>query len=370
MFLQSISILNYKNIDDANLFFSPKINCFIGDNGMGKTNLLDAIYYLSFCKSHFHNVDSQNIKHDAEFFMLCGKYVFVDEAAETEISCGMKRRQRKQFKCNKKEYEKLSDHIGLLPLVLISPDDVALIVDGSDERRKFVDGVISQYNKLYLNKLLAYNNALAQRNSLLKNEKIDDGLLEILEMQMAENGNYVFEERKNFLKKFAPVFQIFYNKIAAENEQITLNYQSQHNATDNILEKMRQSRERDKILGFSTVGIHKDDLEFLLNGFPIKKFGSQGQCKTFVISLKFAQFSFLAQINGFAPVLLLDDIFDKLDARRVERIVEIVSEKMFGQIFITDTNRKHLDEILQENAKNFQIFYVEDGIVKIPPHQL
>ncbi|MCL1867622.1 MAG: DNA replication/repair protein RecF [Paludibacter sp.] len=359
MFLKTISILNYKNIDEANLIFSQKINCFIGNNGMGKTNLLDAIYYLSFCKSHFNSIDNQNIKHESDFFMLNGKYVFSD--AETEISCAVKRRQRKIFKCNKKEYEKLSDHIGLLPAVLISPDDIALIAEGSDERRKFVDGVISQYNKQYLNKLLAYNNELSQRNSLLKNEKIDETLLDVLEEQMAENGNYIFSERKKFLKKFIPVFQEFYNKISVENEQVALNYTSQHNSTDDILEKMKSARQRDKILGFSTVGVHKDDLEFLLCNFPIKKFGSQGQCKTFVIALKFAQFAFLTQTNGFSPILLLDDIFDKLDARRVEQIVELVSEKMFGQIFITDTNRKHLDEILQKNTDNFLIFEIENG---------
>ncbi|MDR1654189.1 MAG: DNA replication/repair protein RecF [Prevotellaceae bacterium] len=367
MFLQSVSILNYKNIEEANLVFSPQINCFIGNNGMGKTNLLDAIYYLSFCKSHLHSIDNQNIRHDADFFMLNGKYVFAEadveaDLAATEISCGLKRRQRKQFRCNKKEYDKLSDHIGLLPLVLISPADVALIAEGSNERRKFVDGVISQYDKPYLNKLLAYNNALSQRNSLLKAEIMDNSLLEILEMQMADNGNYIFEKRNFFLENFAPVFQEFYNKISAETEQVTLKYQSQYNSTDNILEKMRTARERDKILGFSTVGIHKDDLEFLLNSFPIKTFGSQGQCKTFVIALKLAQFAFLIQTNGFAPLLLLDDIFDKLDGKRVERIVEIVSEKMFGQIFITDTNRKHLDEILRKKTDNFQIFYVEHGV--------
>ena len=359
MFLKTISILNYRNIDEANLSFSPKINCFIGNNGVGKTNLLDSIYYLSFCKSHFNAIDNQNIKHGTDFFMLNGKYVFSE--SETEISCAVKRRQRKIFKCNKKEYEKLADHIGLLPLVQISPADIELIAEGSEQRRKFVDGVISQFNKLYLNKLIAYNNELAQRNSLLKNEKIDDTLLDVLEEQMTENSDYIFLERKKFLENFIPVFQDFYDRIAVQNEQVTINYLSQYNSTGNILDKMKSARQRDKILGFSTVGIHKDDLEFLLCDFPIKKFGSQGQCKTYVIALKLAQFAFLAQINGFSPILLLDDIFDKLDARRVEQIVELVNEKIFGQIFITDTNRKHLDEILQKNAEDFLIFEMENG---------
>jgi DNA replication and repair protein RecF len=353
--------LNYKNIEEAELAFSPNINCFIGNNGMGKTNLLDAVYYLSFCKSYFNAGDSQNIRHDAEFFMIQGKYRLNGETEE--IYCGIKRRQKKQFKRNKKEYERLSDHIGLLPLTLISPDDSTLISEGSDERRKFIDGVISQYNKSYLNHLLHYNNALRQRNALLKSETAaDDALMDIWESQMAEHGMYIYEERKRFIEEFIPVFQRFYSYISDENERISLHYRSQHDDRD-IKTSMEATRTRDRILGFSTQGIHKDELEMLLGDYPIKRVGSQGQNKTYVISLKMAQFDFLKRTHNYPPLLLLDDIFDKLDANRVKRIVELVSGDTFGQIFITDTNRKHLDRILEQIGQESFIFQVENGKV-------
>lgn len=359
MRLNSLSILNYKNIREAELVFSPKINCFIGNNGMGKTNILDAIYFLSFCKSHSNSVDSQNILHGAEFCLVQGKYT-LGEATE-DIYCGMKPRQKKQFKRNKKEYERLSDHIGLLPLVLISPDDSGLILEGSEERRKFVDGVISQYNKTYLNQLLQYNNALKQRNALLKSETlVDDSLLDIWEDQMAMFGNYIYEQRKKFIDEFIPVFQNFYAYISGGNEQISLAYHSQHHEHD-IKTRMTATRDRDRILGYSTQGIHKDELEMLLDNYPIKRVGSQGQNKTYLISLKLAQFDFLKRTHNLSPLLLLDDIFDKLDTNRVKKIVELVSNETFGQIFITDTNREHLDLILQQLEQDAIIFRVENG---------
>lgn len=363
MRLNSLSILNYKNIAEAELVFSPKINCFIGNNGMGKTNILDAIYYLSFCKSHSNSIDSQNIMHNAEFCLLQGKYQLGDTMEE--IYCGMKLRQKKQFKRNKKEYEKLSDHIGLLPLVLVSPDDSVLISEGSDERRKFVDGVISQYNKNYLNKLLQYNNALKQRNALLKSEgSIDDSLLDIWEDQMALHGTYIYEQRKLFISEFIPIFQNFYSYISGGNETISLTYHSQHQEHD-IKSRMIATRDRDKILGYSTQGIHKDELEMQLDGYPIKRVGSQGQNKTYLISLKLAQFNFLKRTHNLSPLLLLDDIFDKLDSNRVKKIVELVSGETFGQIFITDTNREHLDSILLQLGKDSVIFNVENGKVTL-----
>lgn len=359
MFLHSLSILNYKNIAEAELTFSPKINCFIGDNGMGKTNVLDAIYYLSFCKSHSNPIDSQNILHDADFFMLRGKYQVNDK--EEDIYCGMKRRQKKQFKRNKKEYERLSDHIGLLPLVLVSPSDATLISEGSEERRKFIDGVISQYNQVYLQKLLQYNNALKQRNALLKVETIQDAsLYEIWEEQMAVLGTYIYEERKKFIAEFIPVFQQFYEQISGGHEKISLDYYSQHAERD-VLQALKNTRERDRILGYSTQGVHKDELEMMLDGFPIKRVGSQGQNKTYLISLKFAQYDFLQRTHKISPILLLDDIFDKLDAKRVEQIVQLVSGDLFGQIFITDTNREHLDIILSRLTKPSTIFTVKNG---------
>ena len=359
MRLNSLSILNYKNIREANLVFSPKINCFIGNNGMGKTNILDAIYYLSFCKSHSNSIDSQNILHHSEFFLIQGKYEVGDSLEE--IYCGMKHRQKKQFKRNKKEYERLSDHIGLLPLVLVSPDDSVLISEGSEERRKFIDGVISQYNKSYLNQLLQYNNALKQRNALLKLETpVDDSLFDIWEEQMALHGNYIYEQRKLFIDEFIPIFQNFYANISGGNEQISLSYHSQHDE-HNIKDRMLATRDRDKMLGYTTQGIHKDELEMLLDGYPIKRVGSQGQNKTYLISLKLAQFNFLQRTHEISPLLLLDDIFDKLDTNRVKQIVELVSGETFGQIFITDTNREHLDLILEQLGQNATIFKVENG---------
>jgi len=363
MHLKSLSILNYKNIREADLVFSPKINCFIGNNGMGKTNLLDAIYFLSFCKSHSNSIDSQNMLHDAEFFLIQGQYQLRD--ATEDIYCGMKRRQKKQFKRNKKEYERLSDHIGLLPLVLVSPDDSVLISEGSDERRKFVDGVISQYNKTYLNQLLQYNNALKQRNALLKAEMvIDYALLDIWEDQMAMYGSYIYEQRKLFIDEFIPVFQEFYSYISGGHEQISLTYHSQHEE-HNIKDRMIATRDRDRLLGYSTQGIHKDELEMLLDGYPIKRVGSQGQNKTYLISLKLAQFDFLKRTHKLSPLLLLDDIFDKLDSIRVKKIVELVSGETFGQIFITDTNREHLDLILQQLGQEATIFRVENGEISL-----
>lgn len=359
MRIESLNILNYKNIRESELMFSPYINCFIGDNGMGKTNVLDALYFLSFCKSFSNPIDSQNIHHEADFFMLNGKYV-VNDSSE-EIYCGMKRKQKKQFKRNKKEYEKLSDHIGLLPLVFISPDDLILISEGSDERRKFIDGVISQCNHSYLQQLILYNNALKQRNALLKvDQKVDISLFEIWEEQMYIYGKYIYEQRKSFLLEFVPIFQDIYNRISGGHESIGLLYQSQYE-NENIPQKMVQTRERDLILGFSTVGIHKDELEMQLDSFPIKRVGSQGQNKTYLVSLKLAQHFFLRRVHNFPPILLLDDIFDKLDSKRVENIVRMVSGDQFGQIFITDTNREHLDSILSRISNQAQIFNVVNG---------
>lgn len=358
MHLNSLSILNYKNIGEAELTFSKNINCFIGDNGMGKTNILDAIYYLSFCKSHSNSIDSQNIKHDAEFFMLQGKYELMGN--HEEVYCGMKRKQKKQFKRNKKEYERLSDHIGMLPLVLVSPDDIELIAEGSDERRKFVDGVISQFNKTYLQQLLNYNNALKQRNALLKLETVDDSLLEIWEEQMVMYGLYIYEQRKLFVEKLIPIFQQYYQVISGGNERISLSYHSQYDKHE-MKSRMVETRSRDKLLGYSTQGIHKDELEMMLDDFPIKRVGSQGQNKTFLIALKFAQFDFLKNTHQFSPLLLLDDIFDKLDSKRVEQIVKLVGSDLFGQIFITDTNREHLDDILRQLGQEAMIFHVKNG---------
>lgn len=360
MRLDTLALLNYKNINDATLHFSPKINCFIGDNGMGKTNILDAIYYLSFCKSHSNTIDSQNIHHDAEFFLIQGEYQILGQTEQ--IYCGIKRKQRKQFRRNKKEYERLSDHIGLIPLVMVSPDDHELIDSGSEERRKFIDGVISQFNHEYLHQLLQYNNALKQRNSLLKSETgTDPDMIELWEEQMAYFGTYIYNERLKFIQEFVPVFQEFYARISGGNEKVSLKYDSQHQQYEDIKTRMKITRERDFILGYSTTGIHRDDLEMLLDAYPMKRVGSQGQNKTYLIALKFAQFEFLKKTHNHPPLVLLDDIFDKLDAKRVAQIVQLVASDMFGQIFITDTNRQHLDQLLNQIPQETTIFTVKDG---------
>ena len=363
MILKRISILNYKNLEQVELDFSPKMNCFIGQNGMGKTNLLDAVYYLSFCKSSANPIDSQNIKHNQDFFVVQGSYL-TDEGDPEEVYCGLKRRQKKQFKRNKKEYSKLSDHIGLIPLVMVSPADSELILGGSEERRRFMDVVISQYDREYLSALIRYNKAMAQRNTLLKAEvEPDDELMNVWEEMMASAGEMVFRKRNDFINEFIPTFQSFYSYISQDQEVVNLSYES-HAMQGNLLQIIRESRQRDRIMGYSLKGIHKDDLVMQLAEYPIKREGSQGQNKTYLVALKLAQFDFLRRTGGnTTPLLLLDDIFDKLDASRVEQIVKLVSGDKFGQIFITDTNRDHLDKILRKIEGEYKVFGVEQGAI-------
>lgn len=363
MILKRIAILNYKNLEQAELDFSPKMNCLIGSNGMGKTNLLDAVYYLSFCKSATNPIDSQNIRHEADFFVIQGFYE-TEAGDPEEVYCGLKRRQKKQFKRNKKEYTRLSDHIGFIPLVMVSPADAELIAGGSEERRRFMDVVISQYDKDYLEALIRYNKAMSQRNVLLKGEAEPDAeLMAVWEEMMAAMGEVVFRKRRAFIEEFIPTFQSFYSWISQDREQVDLSYVS-HAEQGELLAQLQASRPRDRIMGYSLKGVHKDDLVMQLGGFPIKREGSQGQNKTFLIALKLAQFDFLQRTaTQTAPLLLLDDIFDKLDAQRVEQIVKLVAGDRFGQIFITDTNRDHLDKILQKIEGNYKVFSVEEGVV-------
>lgn len=366
MTLHHLSIINYKNLAQVELELSPKINCFVGNNGMGKTNLLDAVYYLSFCRSYTNPVDSQIIKHDADVCMIQGRYLIEGQETEEEIYCGLRRRQKKQFKRNKKEYEKLSDHIGFIPLVMISPADIGIIQGGSDERRRFMDIAISQFDKSYMQALIRYNNALQQRNATLKMEgnAIDHTLLELWEEQMVMDGELIAEKRQAFVKEFIPVFDEFYKRISLSNEKATFDYVSQLN-DGNFREILRQTRQRDMALGHTSTGIHRDELEMLLDGFPIKKVGSQGQNKTYFVSMKLAQFHYLLKTGKRRPILLLDDIFDRLDANRVEEIVKLVSSDEFGQIFISDTNRESFDKILSRINNSQHIYSVKNGEVTI-----
>ncbi len=365
MHIKELSIVNFKNFEEAQLEFSPKLNYFLGNNGVGKTNLLDAIYYLSFCKSFFSVIELHNIRHGEDFMVLQGKYWRKEN--EEVINCGLKKGQKKQFKRNKKEYKKLSEHIGLLPLVMISPSDINLILGGSDERRKFMDGVISQYDREYLDNLIRYNRALLQRNNLLKRFAEGYGfsyeLLEPWDDQLINLGNSIHAKRVDFIEKLLPIFQRYYDTIAQGREVVQLVYESKLNE-EPMEGLLKQSMPKDRAAQYTTVGIHKDDLVLQLGDYPIKKLGSQGQKKTYLVALKLAQFDFIKQVSGIRPVLLLDDIFDKLDSKRVEQIVGLVADDNFGQIFITDTNREHLDQIITGTGAGYKIFQINDGCVE------
>ena len=364
MILEKLSIINYKNIASATLELSPKINCFIGQNGVGKTNVLDAIYFLSFCHSANNPIDSQVIMHGQEFFMLEGFYSeeLIENSYDYHISCGLKRGTKKHFKRNKKEYKRLSEHIGLIPVVVVAPSDTLLIDGGSEERRRLMDMVISQYDRSYIDAMNRYNKALQQRNVLLKQEEEPDiEVISLFEEQMAEEGEKIYKLRKAFVEELIPIFQRIHETISENREQVSLNYVS-HCQRGPLLEVIQRDRFKDRALGYSLHGIHRDDLEFMLGGHPMKREGSQGQNKTFVIALKLAQFDFLKRTNSrTTPLLLLDDIFDKLDVQRVEQIVKLVAGDDFGQIFITDTNRDHLDQILSASSHDYKIFHVDNG---------
>jgi len=360
MIINKLSVINYKNIRQAEIVCSVKTNCFFGNNGMGKTNLLDAIYYLSFCKSHINTPDSRLIRNEEDLCVLQGSYDY--GGREEDIFCAIRRGQRKQFRRNKKEYERLSEHIGLLPLVMVSPDDSDLIRGGSDERRRFVDMVISQYDKQYLNSLIQYNKAVVQRNVLLRERQNNASLYDVLEMQMATYGQHIYEKRVMFIETLIPLFSEYHKMICNSGETVGLRYASQ--LADGDLEKMlSESRARDMATGYSLVGVHKDDIEMTLDEHLIRRIGSQGQNKTYLIALKLAQYSYIASKVATKPILLLDDIFDKLDADRVEKIIGLVSGDRFGQIFITDTNRKYLDRILEAIEQDYSLFKVEQGNV-------
>jgi DNA replication and repair protein RecF len=364
VYLKQLAILNFKNYNEANFEFSSKLNAIVGDNGAGKTNVLDAIYYLSFTKSYFLQQDSLNVKHNKDFFLIKGKYIKTED--ELELSCGFKKDKKKVFKKNNKEYKKLAEHIGLIPLVMITPSDFSLISGGSEERRKFIDGVISQYNRDYLENLLNYNKVLLQRNQLLKqfakNNFFDRDLVSTYDNQLVNYGNYIHQKRKDFIIELIPVFQKYYNHISGGSEIVELEYKSQLN--ENKFEDLIQNNlEKDRITTHTTIGIHKDDIELSLSNHLIRKLGSQGQQKTYLIALKLAQFEFMSKLSKFKPILLFDDIFDKLDSKRVEHILHLVLDNNFGQIFMTDANQYRIERILSKLSENYSVFNIEKGNV-------
>lgn len=362
MFLEQLKLTDFKNYLTASLLFSEKINCFIGNNGAGKTNLLDAIYYLSFCKSYFNTIDQQNIRHGNDFFAVHGQYR--RNGDQDQVSCVQKRQHKKSFKFNKKEYDRLADHIGKIPLVMVSPYDRDLINEGSEVRRKFIDGMLSQFDPIYLDQLLQYNKVLLQRNILLRQYaetgQLDQHLMQVWDEQLSKAGHFLFEKRKNFLLTFIPIFQSYYHLVAGSQETVSIEYESSLSEMP-LLDSLMANRQRDRQLRYTVTGIHKDDLLFKIEGHPLKKFGSQGQQKSFVIAIKLAQFDITRNTLGFKPILLFDDIFDKLDDHRVDRIIQLVADDNFGQVFITDTQEQRIRRLFDEKTIEHRIFMVEAG---------
>ena len=365
MYLRRLKLTNFKNCASTELDFSEKINCFVGLNGAGKTNILDAVYYLAFCKSYFTVTDKQNIKHGESFFAIHGDVERNDNETDN-ISCIQKEGAKKSFRFNKKEYDRLADHIGKIPLVMISPYDRDLINGGSDLRRKFIDGVISQFDASYLNCLLQYNKALMQRNMQLKsfydNKVFDRDLLALWDEQMIQYAAPICQKRLIFINDFMPIFQKYYDIVSGTSEEVSITYQS--DLIDNTLKDLFEvSLQRDRYSSYTNVGIHKDDLIFHIDGHPVKRFGSQGQQKSFVVAIKLAQFDFNFQKIGYKPILLLDDIFDKLDDNRVAQLVNLVGDNHFGQVFITDTQIQRIKFLLENINVNHKIFTVEHGVI-------
>ncbi|MBT8263058.1 MAG: DNA replication/repair protein RecF [Bacteroidia bacterium] len=357
MILQSLKLINYKNFESESFDFDPRINCFVGNNGIGKTNVLDAIYHLSFGKSYFNPITSQNIKHGEDFFVLEGLYSKDDKDEKIVISA--KKGQKKIIKRNGKAYERFSEHIGFLPVVIISPADRDLIIEGSETRRKFIDGVISQGDVQYLRDLISYNKVLSQRNSLLKyfaaNKTHNQDTLDIYNEQLDNYGTEIYKKRLEFLEEFTPIFLKRYQSISGRMETVDLMYKSQLAEAD-LKSLLEDNINKDKFTQYTNYGIHKDDLLFQIEGHPVKKFGSQGQQKSYLIALKLAQFDFVKAHSGQLPILLLDDIFDKLDEQRVGQIIRLVDEENFGQLFISDTHPERTEEVVKEVHQSYKMF--------------
>ncbi len=359
MYLKKISLFNYKNFSEVSFDFDTKINCFVGKNGIGKTNVLDAIYHLSYGKSYFNPLAVQNIKHGEDFFVIDGEFEKNDRTEQ--IVCSLKKGGKKILKRNNKLYEKFSDHIGFIPLVIISPADRDLIVEGSETRRKFLDSVISQLDANYLQKLIQYQKIVSQRNALLKyfalNHVFETDTLNIYNEQLNNVGQQIFEKRKDFIAEFVPIFNKHHKAISGTEETVQLKYESQL-MDKKLIHLLEENINKDRVLQYTSVGIHRDDMLFEIDGFSIKKFGSQGQQKSFLIALKLAQFEFVKKQSGESPILLFDDIFDKLDENRVEKIIEMVNNEIFGQIFISDTHLKRTENIVMSTNQSYKIFNI------------
>tara|TARA_B100000401_G_scaffold25713_1_gene15364 strand:+ start:300 stop:1379 length:1080 start_codon:yes stop_codon:yes gene_type:complete len=359
MFLKELSLTNYKNFESLKFSFDTKIICFVGLNGVGKTNILDSIYHLSYTKSYFNPIPSQNIKHGETFFFISGRYMIHDK--EENILVSLKKGDKKIIKRNNKLYKKFSDHIGKIPLVLISPDDRNLIIEGSETRRKFIDGIISQTDKEYLNNLIDYNKTLKQRNALLKmfydNSESIRKTIDIYDRQLSSDAQKIYDKRREFLNEFIPIFKSRYKELSNDKENVEIKHSSDISPDQNLYKLLKNSLEKDLRFQYTTKGIHKDDLNLNLDNFPIKKYGSQGQQKTFLIAMKLAQFDYLSKLDS-KPILLLDDIFDKLDDSRVKQIINLVNQEKFNQIFISDTNKTRSENIIKKVNKSYKIFEI------------
>lgn len=359
MFLKELSLTNYKNFESLKFSFDTKIICFVGLNGVGKTNILDSIYHLSYTKSYFNPIPSQNIKHGETFFFISGRYMIHDK--EENILVSLKKGDKKIIKRNNKLYKKFSDHIGKIPLVLISPDDRNLIIEGSETRRKFIDGIISQTDKEYLNNLIDYNKTLKQRNALLKmfydNSENIRKTIDIYDRQLSSDAQKIYDKRREFLNEFIPIFKSRYKELSNDKENVEIKHSSDISPDQNLYKLLKNSLEKDLRFQYTTKGIHKDDLNLSLDNFPIKKYGSQGQQKTFLIAMKLAQFDYLSKLDS-KPILLLDDIFDKLDDTRVKQIINLVNQEKFNQIFISDTNKTRSENIIKKVNKSYKIFEI------------
>jgi len=369
MHLKKLSLSNFKNYEQAEIEFSPRINCFVGNNGVGKTNILDAVHYLSLTKSFFNVIDSISIRHGEDFFIITG--TFVKDGEEDQIYCAFQKQKQKVMKKNGREYQKLSSHIGKYPVVMISPADSALISEGSEERRRFMNKIISQYDNEYLDSVLKYHKALQQRNKLLKEfgdtGKFDKDSLTIWDAQLVNYGMYIHRQRMNLVNELIPVFQEYYSLISSHKESVKLSYRS-HLFEGDFAEALISSVNKDRYLEYTTVGIHKDDLILEMEGYPVKALGSQGQQKSYIVALKLAKFEYIRRKSGISPILLMDDVFDKFDAGRVEQIINLVGNSRFGQILITDTHRERLNDILESHDTDYKLFMISHDHVEETIH--
>ena len=358
MRLKRLSLLNFKNLSQTDIALSEGINCFVGDNGAGKTNVLDAIYYLSMSKSAFTMTDGQSVRHGEEFFFTEGTYS-TDGGGQEQVVCSFSRRTGKVLKRNGKEYDRVADHVGLFPVVIVSPRDTDLITDAAEERRRYLNGFISQLDRVYLNSIMRYNAVLTERNRFLKSSS-DEAMLQIYDMQLAEHGTRVYEARQKMVERMQPMVAEYYRTLSDDREQVEIEYRSELQDMP-MQDVLLRARERDIVNQFTTAGVHRDDLVFRIGGYPLRKYGSQGQQKSFLIALKLAQYRLLAEATGEKPILLLDDLFDKLDMGRVEQLLTIVSHDDFGQICITDCNKVRLESTLVRAEKEYALFTVEGG---------